>query len=465
MPTIPDRQPTPRERLDGWLDEIDIQKPGTDGSGRIMRLASKCKYAGLDDDEAVEIIQARLKAKPPGDGTEYTAAKILEKVAAAGKYLDEAKRSGKHNGASNNGKHSADESNENLDYRPFPVAALPSVLQRYVKGAAETIGCDESFVALPLLSAVAAAIGNTTWLTVKSGWHAPSCLWTAVVGESGTHKSPAYKMGTKFLFDQQRLMVAEHQLRMVDHQPDTPEPKCPQIITSDTTTEGLAELLRHNPRGLGMMRSELSGWFGSFNRYTGKKGADEGFWLQVFDGDALMTNRKKDGMSWVERPLVSVTGGIQPGVLATSCTQEHRESGMAARFLFAQPPRKPIKWTDAVLSDAIEARTAEVFQRLVGIKMGDQPNYIGMEAYTKKVFVEHYNSHHAAQAELVGDHAATWSKLIGYVPRLALVLHVAECADADCQDDLPPMAEASMLSGILIAEWFKNEANRVSTLR
>jgi len=54
-------------------------------------------------------------------------------------------------------------------YRPFPIDALPEPISAFVAEAARAIGCDESYVALPLLASVAAAIGNTRRIQLKRG--------------------------------------------------------------------------------------------------------------------------------------------------------------------------------------------------------------------------------------------------------------------------------------------------------
>ena len=47
----------------------------------------------------------------------------------------------------------------------------------------------------------------------------------------------------------------------------------------------------------------------------------------------------------VKRAIVSVCGGIQPGILANALSDEsYRNSGMAAPFVFAMPPKKCACW-------------------------------------------------------------------------------------------------------------------------
>ena len=79
-------------------------------------------------------------------------------------------------------------------FQPFPVGDLPEPLAGFVAAASKAIGCDPTYVALPVLTAFAAAVGNARRLEVKPGWLVPPILWTAVVGESGTSKTPAFQL-------------------------------------------------------------------------------------------------------------------------------------------------------------------------------------------------------------------------------------------------------------------------------
>jgi hypothetical protein len=70
---------------------------------------------------------------------------------------------------------------DDLAFRPFPLHALPAPIRGFVDAGARAIGCDPSYLALPLLTAIAAAIGNTRRLELKRGWSAPAILWGAIV--------------------------------------------------------------------------------------------------------------------------------------------------------------------------------------------------------------------------------------------------------------------------------------------
>ena len=50
---------------------------------------------------------------------------------------------------------------------------------------------------MPLLSALAAAIGNTRRIALKRLWSEPAIVWTAIIGASGTLKSPAIDLALR----------------------------------------------------------------------------------------------------------------------------------------------------------------------------------------------------------------------------------------------------------------------------
>jgi len=374
-------------------------------------------------------------------------------------------------------------------YQPFPTDTLPAPLDSLVREASRAIGCDESFVALPLLSCCGASIGNTCRLVVKSGWNVPPAIWSIIVGESGTFKSPAFKVAKAPIQRHQKNQLDEYHSQRADYdkaiedydvlvkqhknskskEPLPEKPKPPilsRTIVSDCTVESLAPILTDNPRGLLLQRDELNGWLGSFNAYKSAKGSDESAWLSMFDGESILVDRKLQGTApiYCESALVSITGGIQPAVLASSMTKEHRSSGMASRFLLASPPRKAHSWTDDEIGKDTQLLIDGLFIKLLGIDFanpdGNQPHYIGLSQEAKQVFRDFFNEHHQEQADLTGDSAAAWSKLLGYVPRVALVFHCVKQVQAGrCITE--SVSEDTMREAIELVGWFKNEAARL----
>ena len=85
-------------------------------------------------------------------------------------------------------------------YQPFPLAALPAPVDEYVRQGGIALGCDPAFVALPALAVIASCIGNTRTIRLKRGWAEPAVIWSALVADSGTMKSPAYLQAVDYLF-------------------------------------------------------------------------------------------------------------------------------------------------------------------------------------------------------------------------------------------------------------------------
>lgn len=380
-------------------------------------------------------------------------------------------------------------------YTPFPVEALPEPVRSYVADGAEAIGCDESFIALPMLSGLAAAVGNTRRIKLKRGWAEPAILWTAVIGESGTQKSPAFRLALKAIRDRQHRLMKEHQAALKDWEaqnelheiamsnwkkaaaksdtpPDPPEapeqPTCPRNWIEDCTTEALAMLLQQNPRGLLTLRNELSGWF-SFGQYKNGGGADDvARWLQMFDADALIVDRKTSGTIYVPCASVSIAGGIQPAILERSLGQQHRDNGLLARLLIAHPPRRAKHWTETTVTQSLDAALTAVFDRLYTVEPdldedGDtQPRLLPLNRQAKQVWIAFVNEHGQEQLQYVGDEAAAWSKLEGYAARLALVIHCTRAAANDPQlEDTEIIDLVSIDAGIQLSRWFADEALRV----
>ncbi len=380
-------------------------------------------------------------------------------------------------------------------FQPFPVDALPEPLRGFVKAGSQAIGCDPSFIAVTILTVLGAAIGNVARIELKRGWLAPSILWSAIVGESGTAKTPAFQLVMKPVRERQqaalqrhavaereyqtalarykkKLMQWEKQKESSDEPPRKPdEPQAVRLYIEDTTVEAVALLLAGNPRGLLLARDELSGWFGSFDKYAGGKGgADAAHWLSMFGAGTLTVDRKTGTPKTISvaRAAMCITGGIQPGVLQRALGVEHRESGMAARFLLAFPPRRVKGWTEAEIDPRQEARYAEVLNRLYDLPLTCDaegrtgPLVVGMSPAAKAVFIRFVESNGREHHELSGDLAAAWSKLEEYPGRLALVIHFVRWAANDpTLESQETVDAASMLAAVQLVEWFKHEARRV----
>jgi hypothetical protein len=381
-------------------------------------------------------------------------------------------------------------------YMPFPVTALPTAVGAFVTAASTAIGCDPSFVALPLLACLACAIGNKRTIKLKRTWTEPAIIWAAIVGKSGSHKTPAIQAAMHFLQRKQAEAIAQYAEALAGFEqqkaiyerdysawkrsrksgPTEPppwppqEPACQRYITTDTTIEALASLLAAQFDGLLVSRDELAGWLGGIAEYKGGKGSDLGHWLASWSAAPLTVDRKTGAirMLHVSRAAVSIVGGIQPAVLRTAIGREHLQDGLCARLLLAMPETRPVRWSEAIVDPPTEAALGSVFDRLLSLEpAADEdghpaPFAMPLTPEAKAAWVEFYDRHRDELSDLDDDLAAAWSKLEAYAARFALIFQLCSWAAGAAGCDA--VSEASIRAGIMLADWFGNEARRVYAL-
>ncbi|MFA6045872.1 MAG: YfjI family protein, partial [Phycisphaerales bacterium] len=347
-----------------------------------------------------------------------------------------------------------------------------------------------------MLSVLAASIGTTRRIRLKSRWCEPSVVWSVVVAPSGTQKSAGPEEASGPLRQRQREAFKSHEAEMQEHavalakyetarqqwmsrgmsKNETPpprpaEPQPERHIVQDVTVEALAPILKANPRGLLVLRDELAGWLKSFDAYKSGKGGDAAHWLEMHGARELTVDRKGGDPKtiFVPRAAVSVTGTIQPRVLQESLGREQFESGLAARLLLAMPPRRPKKWTDAEVSpSALEGYTRVVHGLLslrhsIGPDGAPEPIDLTLTFAGRQAFIDFYTEHAGRQAD-TGDEdlSAAFSKLEGYAARFALIVHCVRGVIGD-----PTLADAGMIDedsigrGVGIARWFASETERI----
>lgn len=344
-------------------------------------------------------------------------------------------------------------------YQPFPLHALPPVLRDYVDAAARAIGCDPALVALPALATAAGAIGNSRALFLKRGWVEPAVVWAVAVGPSGTHKSPAFAAAVSPL---QSLQMDAVQSRGED--------KAPCYVTGDASVQAVGTILRDNPRGTLLARDELDGWFQSFTRFSGAGGStDRPHWLELHRAGTLRVHRVTRGALSVRRACCSITGTIQPLVLARALDAEALAAGLGARFLAAAPPPRRRRWTEAEVAEELTSRYKALLADLLALPMDDdethRPLFLRLAPDAKREWVAWYDRWAERQADAQAEQAALLSKLEGYAARLALVHAVVSMAAAGVPAARLPVGVLSLQCGIALAEWFAGEAVRLySTL-
>jgi hypothetical protein len=206
---------------------------------------------------------------------------------------------------------------------PLPTELLPKTIADFATEQSELIGADPAGLALAALTVCAAAIPDPIKLKVKhhGGWRESARLWTTLVGPVSSKKTPILNTATWPLCEidaelYRSYAAAKQQWDALpaDERKKQARPKQVRARLEDTTIEAAQEVLRDSPNGVLCRHDELSGFFGSMDKYSGYRGAarDRSFWLQAYNGGSYVFDRIARGSGLIENLSVSLVGAIQP---------------------------------------------------------------------------------------------------------------------------------------------------------
>jgi hypothetical protein len=220
-------------------------------------------------------------------------------------------------------------------------------------------------------------------------WIEPPHLWFALIGDPSTGKTPAMRQFIEVSRALEEDTAEEWRAAQVRHQENTERAKAiadqwrsevreatkdgrsppdapvgilppapivrPRVMTNSATTEELVFMLSGNPRGLVLVRDELSGWLGDFDRYSNGSG-DRPFYLESWNGGSYQPDRVKDRENPVSCRYTSlaIIGGLQPDKLREALSGS--DDGLAARFLYVWPSSPPFRPLDFEQNEQAMAR-------------------------------------------------------------------------------------------------------------
>lgn len=332
------------------------------------------------------------------------------------------------------------------DVMMFPVDVFPGHLKTLIDEASVALNVPPDYLALPMIALAGAAIGNSRHIALTRTHTEPPALYANIVGPPGAAKTPSLKILRRPFDDNQRERIDDWKRKIEAWEADEsdergPRPVLERIIVNDTTVETLGLLLHENPRGVGLVRDELSGLIGSLNQYKGGKGADKQFYLSAWSGDPIYIDRKSDRAHrgsplHVYQPFVGIVGGIQPDVLPVIGGEFRRgqrqiQDGFIDRFAIAWPDPLPHVGERGleISPDSLHAWT-DCVGKLLGLEMviedgHKRPFYVQLNQSGRDEW-KRFTERHANEMNLPGflPHlVGPWSKLRGMTARIALILH------------------------------------------
>jgi hypothetical protein len=352
-------------------------------------------------------------------------------------------------------------------------------MRQFVMEAAAATSCAIEYVALPALVAAASAIGSTYEVELKPGWCERPALWGAVIGDTGTAKSPAMRVAIKPVEERQRQLDNQYRVALQDYEDAqlrarrgekverAPRPVRQQVKTTDATVEALGEVMEASPRGVLMSRDELSALTNGLNQYRAGKGADREFYLSSWAGAPALINRRMRSVA-LGASCLSIVGAIPPDVLVTLNGERGREDGFIHRFLFAWSGPVKHRWTETIISPEVEQRYGELFRQLYQLQWmvseqpgSPRPHRLGLTQRARVLFIGFFDMIHeeAESAETPAAMRGPLAKMPTQVARLALTLHVwrREAGETDSDE----VDGESMRAAISLAHYFVATARRV----
>ncbi|MGO8202824.1 DUF3987 domain-containing protein [Rhizobium ruizarguesonis] len=339
---------------------------------------------------------------------------------------------------------------DRIAHPPLLADLLPDVIAEFACIQGDLMGADPAGLAMAALATCAAAIPDKIEIRPKEhdpSWTESARLWVALVGLPSTMKSPVIAAATRplkaldgQLYRQFAEAKASYDALDKDAKLTTKAPKHTRLRLEDTTIEAAQEVLKDSDDGVLLIQDELSGWFGSMEKYSGGgrgSAKDRAFWLQSFNGGQYVVNRVGRGASVIPNLSISLVGGIQPEPIRAIARDMHDDGLLQRLFPVVLRPGKLGK--DVPMPDVV-SKYAALIERLTQLRQpmrgGMQDAPVRFSAAAQRVWQEVTTRNYelASGWESVNVKlAAHCGKFNGMFARLCLVWH---CIEA--KGDRPP---------------------------
>ena len=373
----------------------------------------------------------------------------------------------------------------NKDDLVFPIEIFPKSIQAYILECNETLDSSIDYMGCSMLWLISVVIGNSIQIEVKKGWNETATIWLAVVGKAGLGKTPsihniikpllsANNKEIKNYIKQSEKFEAYDKLSAKDKKDheEIHKPIKKQFIANDITIEALVELHQENKNSIGVFKDELAGWFKDMNKY--REGSDLEFWLSTWSGKAISLNRKTAKSSFVDKPLVSVLGGIQPSILNAFYTEDNKDNGFMDRMLLSYPELSIEVWNDKEMNyetiqwynDSLISFYETIKHKVVEFdEDGDiKPKIAIIPAESKKEWIRVFNEYTSIQNS---DDENEYMKSMlpkqkSYLPRFALLINAFNSFfDETHKENALVISKDAILSAEKLSKYFIAMAKKI----
>lgn len=377
---------------------------------------------------------------------------------------------------------------QKLAVEPFPEDVFPEPISRFLKAVSVSIGLPTDYPGVHVLTFLGTAIGNSRMIELKPGYRQQPNLYTCMIADTGSGKSPAQDQAFAPLLAFQNDYYQIYQRKMEEYEsayrsyqvemngwkkqkskdedlPEEPElPRMKELYITQATMEALLRALKNNDRGLVLKADELSGWIRGMNQYKGGKGDDREQYLSLWSGSDIKINRVRDNEPlFIPKPFFAVTGNIPPDIVPALEDEQGSEDGFIHRILFSYPDNQnPSKWTWTGISDEQVQGYSDVLERLYKLKrMEDKPIILPLTSEAKKWWEEWYDIHirEMTDPDFPRKLRGPWAKMPNQMARISLIIHMIRVVCGEATED--GVDEISITRAAEVVKYFKSHARKV----
>jgi hypothetical protein len=375
----------------------------------------------------------------------------------------------------------------------FPIEFYPAEIIEFAYQVSKTLNAPVDLIGTSILAVASTAIGMTRKVELRSGWHQACNMYIGIIGDPSMKKSPAMRYAVRPLerinaqnFAQYETDKAAYEAEMEirksapkemkraqEQQPEPDKPTFAQVIAENATSEAVTRALSWHPRGLMKFHDELGQFFKSMGEYKNGKGADDEFYLAIFNNRLPVRNRvNEEPLVVAEEVFLNVFGATTPETIR-KLMAKHNGTGMSERFLWASPKMLPFEPLDIDNLPQIDAAAVVAYDSII-TKLYERCKFtegkydrgtavmltLSKEAQRVFITIENYLTQMAMMSGTPDHLKGAYIKLNSYVGRIAIVLHtIKQAATDDFTNNV--IDETTMQHAVQLTGYFKRHIEYV----
>ena len=376
---------------------------------------------------------------------------------------------------------------------------VPGCIAGFIDDHAELMGAPPEALAMPTITALAAAVGNSLGIAPKRHdltWVVYLNFWGYMVADPGRMKSEIINRGMSLLKQLERELDAcnrakrdEYEVAKVRYEvelagfkklvksgatgvvvPQPPEePKPERMIANDSTVAKLGEICAASRRGITVIRDEITGLLSQL-RAPGHEGDCE-FYLESWNVSDFKVDRIGRGSLEIPQLTLSLYGGIQPGKLNQYVRETTKggagADGLLPRFQLAIYPDYSPTFRNVDRLPNLEAqeeafnaarRLFAINPTAIGAKtiLGTERHYLQFNSEAQDLFDKWREGleNSLRKGDLHPALESHFAKFRSLIPKLALLFHLLE-------DGTGPVTIDALTMAIRCGNFLKTHALRI----